>query len=171
MNSESSGSGFATGTLASYNDTPPQNASEMKAPAPSKLVQHNACLRLAKAMPMGLVSPRRDGPPAGYPGGGAHSIALRAKECSVLRFMGGLQALQARIGIMNRSCRRLPRRSTAKTGEPAGEAGFANRPHAFTGVATSLFMEASEHLKRPLFVGGLKRRPWLRFDHVAVVST
>ena len=41
---------------------------------------------------------------------------------------------------MNSSCRRLPRRSSAKTGEPAGEAYFANRPHAFTGVATSRFM-------------------------------
>ena len=42
-----------------------------------------------------------------------------------------------KIGTMNRSCRRLPRRSAAKTGEPAGEAGFARRIHGFTAVATN----------------------------------
>ena len=56
------------------------------------------------------------------------------------RFMESLQAIRARIGTMTRSCRRLPRRNAAKTVEPAGEAGFANRSHAFTGVATSRFM-------------------------------
>ena len=45
---------------------------------------------------------------------------------------------------MNRSCRRLPRHSTAKTGEPAGEADFANRPRAFTGLAPSQFKESPD---------------------------
>ena len=46
--------------------------------------------------------------------------------------MGSLHFFLKRIGAMNRSCRR----------EPAGEARFAKRIHAFTGVATSRFMES-----------------------------
>ena len=60
--------------------------------------------------------------------------------------MDSLKILRACFETVNRSCRRLPRRSAAKTGEPAGEASFANRPHAFTGVATSRFMESLHSL-------------------------
>ena len=55
---------------------------------------------------------------------------------SLARIMGSFHFNLKRIGTMNHSCRR----------EPAGEAGFANHPHAFTGVATSRFMEIRECL-------------------------
>ena len=46
-------------------------------------------------------------------------------------FLESFQALRAHSGTLNRSCRR----------EPADETRFAKRIHAFTGVATILFME------------------------------